>query len=208
MAVVPGILVVFPPLHILNLCIFCLPFHYKIEIGLQVSKDICSGNCWLLTLLSLLPWMIRKENFLFRSLYLKIRFILKCYSGQVFWSFFFLVPAFSFGTAFILLRNGFFSFTHVTARGFWAAVIPELISLHDSVLAPTASTSARHPGTTEPFSFSGETQQNRAPPTRAADGEIKKKVTLTDKFHKQLVRDIYIQIWNPVPKEVCKHLLP
>lgn len=54
MAVVCGILVVFPPLHILNLCIFCLPFHYEIEIGLQVLEDICSGTHRLLTLLSLL----------------------------------------------------------------------------------------------------------------------------------------------------------
>lgn len=84
MTVVPGILVGFPPLHILNLCIFCLPFHRKIEIGLQVSKDICSGNRWPLTLLSLLLWMIRKENFLFRSLYLKLQFILKYCSGQIF----------------------------------------------------------------------------------------------------------------------------
>lgn len=177
MAVVPGILVFFPPLHILNLCIFCLPFHYKIEIGLQVSKDICSGNHWLLTLLSLLPRMIRKENFLFRSLYLKIQFILKCYSGQVLWSFFLLVPTFSLGTIFILLSNVVFLFTHVTARGYWAAAIPELMSLRCDVPAPRAYTSTGHPGTSEPFSFSGETQQNRAPPTSTANGEIKEKVT-------------------------------
>lgn len=164
-------------------------------------------NRWLLAPLSLLPWMIRRENFLFRPLHLKIPFVLKSCSAHVFsqnhmesqsirdwkgprkgssppprrsrntW----MRPTFSFGTVFILVGNVFssshVSLQEVTELQWYPGWFFGVVMCR----IPQRCTLTRHPGMMEPFSSSGETQW-----ARAADGEIKKKWLLVRSFKSNL----------------------